>query len=186
MPQKDTGKKLEELVVEIDSRLEEASDPLQFSSPITEQEQKGNSRRCVLLACGKFNLAVPLEGVVEITNLPVMTTLPNLPRWIQGVVSVRGEVISVIDIAGYKGWTTATNLYGERLVVIQGDDIKIGLRADNVIGSKIIDFSSDIVQDLCSPQDESVQFSEGIEIDGRIYCLISPKRLLVEKKMTGL
>lgn len=186
MQQQDAGKKLEELVIEIDNRLEGASDSQQLSSFISEQVEEGDLRRCVLLACGDFDFAVPLEGVAEITGLSKITTLPNLPRWLQGVVNVRGEVVSVVNIVDYKGWTSAREILGERLVIIQHNDIKIGLRADTVVGSKLVDFTSDIVRDMVSSKNEMVQFSEGIEVDGRVYCLISPERLLAEKKMMEL
>lgn len=186
MQQQDTGKKLEELVIEIDNRLERAKDPQQLSSLIPEQKEDGDFRRCVLLSCGEIDLAVPLEGIAEITGLSNITTLPNLPRWIQGVTSVRGEVISIVDIRDYRGWPATRDLQGNRLVVIQHNNIKIGLRADIVVGSKLIDFTRDVLQDLISSNDKMVQFPEGVEVDRRIYCLISPEQLLTEKKMTEL
>lgn len=183
MQEQQTRKTIEELVVDIDRRLDQVDDHLQFTSPIAERDETGDKRRCVLMACGGLLFAVPLEGVSEIGGLPIMTSLPNLPYWIHGVVSLRGEVVSVVDIVGYYKWKTAAAASGDRLVVIHSDGVKIGMRADKIIGSANIDFTKDIIEKTASPEIEGIEYSKACKIEDQVFCLLNPEELLKEKRM---
>ncbi|MCI5151363.1 MAG: chemotaxis protein CheW, partial [Candidatus Electrothrix sp. MAN1_4] len=44
-------------------------------------------------------LALPLSLVVEVGELEDVRPLPFLPDWVQGLTNIRGEIVSVTDIA---------------------------------------------------------------------------------------
>lgn len=47
---------------------------------------------------GASELAIDIDSVQEIGELPVITRLPNLPQWIPGITQIRGEVLSAVDL----------------------------------------------------------------------------------------
>lgn len=55
----------------------------------------------MLFRVGGFWYAVPIEGVREIIQNLTVTPIPCVPESIHGVVSVRGEIVSVTDAATF-------------------------------------------------------------------------------------
>ena len=47
--------------------------------------------------------ALPLARVREVDRLPSITPLPNVPAWVLGAANLRGEIISVVDLAAFLG-----------------------------------------------------------------------------------
>jgi purine-binding chemotaxis protein CheW len=80
-------------------------------------------------------MAVPLARTVEIGHLPAVTPLPNLPGWVMGVSNVRGEIVSVVDLAGFFGLPPAAGGPARRmLVLVRQDEMKVGLMVDGIAG----------------------------------------------------
>ena len=47
----------------------------------------------------KDNLyCLPLSMVKEVISLPAITTVPDVPNFIRGLINLRGQIISVIDL----------------------------------------------------------------------------------------
>ncbi len=44
-------------------------------------------------------LAIPIDSVKELIELPEMTPVPMMPAFLRGVMNLRGSVIPVIDLA---------------------------------------------------------------------------------------
>lgn len=52
----------------------------------------------IAFVLGDHEMALSLDSIREIGYLPAVTPLPNLPGWIQGVIQIRGEILSVLDL----------------------------------------------------------------------------------------
>lgn len=174
---------LEDLIKKLDKQLDQADDSLTFVSPSTDTELGSQRQRCVLVEIGNARFIIPIAGVAEIGSLPQLTILPNLPYWIYGVVSLRGEVVSVIDLVGYFDWNTGMAGNGSRLVVIHHQGMKIGIRVDRVVGSVTLDMEKTVENEVPWPAGKGVTFPKGCIIDDEVYCLIDVPNLLKEKKM---
>ena len=48
---------------------------------------------------GASELAIDIDAVQEIGEIPAITRLPNLPHWILGITQIRGEVLSAVDFS---------------------------------------------------------------------------------------
>lgn len=174
---------LDDLIKKIDKQLALVDDSLSFVSPLGDMDLGGQKERCVLIAIGNARFIIPIAGVAEVGSLPQVTDLPNLPAWIYGVVSLRGEVVSVIDLVGYFDWKVGITGNGGRLVVIQHQEMKVGIRVDRIIGSVNIDLQENVERDVEWPAVDGVVFPEACTIDKEIYCVINVAKLLQEKKM---
>ncbi len=182
--QNNTQKKsLDELISGIDQTLDGIEDHLQFTPSLVDEERSGNQQRCVVVECGELKLLIPISNVAEIGDMPRLTTLPNIPFWVQGVTSLRGEIISVVDLAGYFDWQTGILMHGERIVVVQRGDVKVGVRVDRVAGSVSLDLMSIVEDNVMFPGDNNVIFNKGCQIGEDVYGVILPDQLLKEEKM---
>jgi len=88
-----------------------------------------------LLACqlDRARYAIPVERVREIVRMRPITPIPRTPDWLLGVISLRGEVVQVVDLRLSLGVAAAPAARGTRIVVLHGDDDRVaGVLVDEV------------------------------------------------------
>jgi purine-binding chemotaxis protein CheW len=73
---------------------------------------------------------IEIEKVVEILKSQKTYTLPELPAFLSGVITVRGEVLPLIDLRRRFG--IASTFKKERVIIVRSDNEKIGLVVDEV------------------------------------------------------
>src|SRR3972149_5433447 len=109
-----------------------------------EQEEKAGAGEIVevvefLLAHERY--AVASEYVREIFPLNDLTPVPCTPRFVLGIVNVRGQVLSVIDIKRFfdmpeKGLTDLN-----KVIILHSDDMEFGILADAIVGVRNLNLS---------------------------------------------
>ena len=80
--------------------------------------------------------AVLETSVTEAGRIPKITRVPRVPEWVRGVTSLRGEVLSVLDLRVFLG-LEPTSLHTGRLLVVrltprEDDELSLGLLVDSV------------------------------------------------------
>ncbi len=85
---------------------------------------------------------VPTSQVVEIIRMQPITFLPNLPKYVKGVINLRGKVVPVIDMR--LRFRKEEIEYGARtsIVIVEHGEMTVGL---------IVDFVKD-VRDIAKDQ----------------------------------
>lgn len=83
----------------------------------------------------KDNLyCMPLSMVKEVISLPTITSVPDVPDFIRGLINLRGQIISVIDLRKKLNMPTVSlNPKKTSIIISQIDDITIGAIVDDVI-----------------------------------------------------
>lgn len=77
--------------------------------------------------------AVPVERVREIVRMRPVTPIPRVPAALRGVISLRGEIVEVVDLRLQLGLTPTQPTRASRIIVLHGDDGKMsGLLVDAV------------------------------------------------------
>ncbi len=77
--------------------------------------------------------ALPIERVREIVRLRVLTAVPHVPPEVLGVISLRGEIVQVIDTRRRLGLAPAETARTNRVVVLNAEDGEVaGLLVDAV------------------------------------------------------
>jgi purine-binding chemotaxis protein CheW len=78
--------------------------------------------------------AVLVADVREVLKNYHLTTVPNTPDYILGVMSLRGAMMPVIDLCKRFGLAPRTNDEKSRIVVVSSADEEVGLLVDQVTG----------------------------------------------------
>ena len=47
---------------------------------------------------GRETFAVPIDMVHEIVRVPEITSVPDAPEYIEGVINLRGKIVSIVDL----------------------------------------------------------------------------------------
>lgn len=74
---------------------------------------------------------VDADAVREIVGFPGATRLPGAPPHVKGVVNLRGQLLTVVDISHRLTGTPATSSEGSTVVINSGDRV-LGLLVDDV------------------------------------------------------
>jgi purine-binding chemotaxis protein CheW len=73
-----------------------------------------------------------IMSVQEIIRPPKLSKVPRTPTYVQGIANLRGVVLPVIDMRPRFGMEHAEETDGTRVLVIDVEGVKIGLRVDRV------------------------------------------------------
>ena len=114
--------------------------------------------------------AVPVERVREIVRMRPVTPVPRTPEEVRGVISLRGEMIELIDLRRRLGLGSIEPSRRTRIIVTKtSDDEVVGLLVDAV--REVLRVSAEAIQpamgsdagavnDLCTFRDEFVSMIE--------------------------
>lgn len=94
---------------------------------------------CIQFVLGGIRAAVPLVHAAEIGRDPRFTPLPNLPAWLLGVSNVRGEIVSMVDLAAFLGLDRPRLLRKRRFIVVRNPEMRVGLVVDRILGIRSLD-----------------------------------------------
>lgn len=102
-------------------------------------EQVAPTRQFCVFRAGRERFCLPVLEVDEVVDWPLMTKVPLAPPFLMGVFNLRGTIIPVVDIAVTEGRRPGLLPRSVIVAVIsgveQGDDILLGIAADEVIGT---------------------------------------------------
>ena len=81
-------------------------------------------------------VAILLDEMSELFEVPHCTRLPRVKPWVRGVANVRGKLTPIIDFASFLGGRLQTAPKRQRVLLIERDGIAAGLIVDDVVGMK--------------------------------------------------
>jgi len=140
----------------------------------------GADLQFVVFRLGDDEFALPIEAVDEVARVPAQVTrLPKTPRFLEGVINLRGEVLPVIDQRRRFDMPPAADLEARRLIVVRTGQWRAGLIVDSV--SEVLRRPADDVEpapDLAGEPTRLVHGVLNLEATGRLILLLDPAELL--------
>jgi purine-binding chemotaxis protein CheW len=140
----------------------------------------GEERQFVVFRLGDDEFGLPIDAVDEVARVPdQITRLPKAPKFLEGVVNLRGEVLPVIDQRRRFDMPVLEKEGTRRLVVVRTEQHRAGLIVDSV--SEVLRcFAADIAPapDLTNEGVRLVSGVVSLERSGRIVLLLDPAELL--------
>lgn len=96
---------------------------------IEEDTQKGKYLTFVL---DNESYGIGINNVIEIIGIQPITLVPELPGYIKGIINLRGKIIPVMDVR--LRFKKTFREYNDRtcIIVVDIDDLSIGLIVDSV------------------------------------------------------
>lgn len=112
----------------------------------TEKEREKFSYVAVITV-GNESFGIAVKSFVEVVKTPSITRVPDLPEWISGIVQIRGELITVVDMARW--FRIASSGKCDLLAIVAGPPGLLGLQIETTVGFRIV-YADEIVQTLKS------------------------------------
>ena len=93
----------------------------------------------VAFRLGEMRLVTPLDHVLEVIPPPSVTVVPGVKSWVKGVANVRGNLITIIDMAEYFGKSPVFLDSSARLMIMNIPGLNAGLLVNEVLGLRHFD-----------------------------------------------
>ena len=105
---------------------------MQKNGALPTSEEKKVIQLIVFLA-GNEEFGVPIYAVREIIKMSPITPIPDSPDFIRGIINVRGEIVTVIDVKARFSLPPNKNNDPKHIVVTKQEEGLFGLVVDEVI-----------------------------------------------------
>jgi purine-binding chemotaxis protein CheW len=128
---------------------------------------------------GRETFGVPIEMVLEIVRVPEITFVPDSPDYIEGVINLRGKIVSIVDLRKRFGEREITNNDKKnRILVAEIDGRMIGLIVD--AASEVLKLPASEVEPPPNVfSDDELNYVTGVgKLGGRLIILINLSKIL--------
>ena len=135
---------------------------------------------------GRETFGLPISAVREIIRVPEITSVPNAPEYIEGVINLRGRIIPVVDLRKRLGLKLPGLNKENRIVVVELETRPIGLIVSSA--SEVLRVaSSEIEEPHHVFLDSGMNYISGVgKLNGRLVILLDLQRILQGEGLAGL
>jgi len=127
---------------------------------MSKNETNNNGGKYLTFALGKEEYGLEILKVREIIGYMDITTVPRTPSYVKGVINLRGQVISVVDLRAKFAMAPAERTEQTCIIVVEirsaGRKLNTGIIVDRV--SEVLDVSGDQIED-------APEFGSSVESD---------------------
>jgi len=147
---------------------------------VTETRHSGMNRELHIVGfqIGRETYGVPIAALHEIVRVPEITAVPDAPDYMEGVINLRGKIVSVIDLRKRLGAKETVSGKRNRILVIEYGGRLCGLMVDSA--SEVLKVpASDIEPSSAVFQDGGLNCVTGLgKYQGRLIVLLDVTKLL--------
>ena len=104
------------------------------------KDEKAGGERIAVVEFGLAGerYAVESRYVREVLPFRKLALIPCTPSFVLGVIDVRGEILSVIDLGVFFELPRAAATPGAKIIVLESTEMELGIAADVVAGARSI------------------------------------------------
>lgn len=146
-----------------------------------------NDLHLVGFRVGKETFGVPIHLVHEIVRVPEVTAVPDTPDYVEGVINLRGKIVSIVDLRKRFGAPQIASDKKNRILVAEVDGKMVGL---------VVDAASEVLKlppgDVEAPptgvcEEGDVNYVTGVgKLNGRLIILVDVKKILSRGELRHL
>ena len=127
---------------------------------------------------GRETYGVPITSLHEIVRVPEITAVPDAPDYLEGVINLRGKIVSVMDLRKRFGDPNAKIGKQNRILVVEHAGRLAGLIVDSA--SEVLKISADAVEaPPAAFQEGGLNCVTGLgKVAGRLVVLLDMSKLL--------
>jgi purine-binding chemotaxis protein CheW len=135
---------------------------------------------------GKETFGVPIGLVHEIVRVPDITAVPDAPDYIEGVINLRGKIVSIVDLRKRFGEAHIERSRKNRILVAEIQSKMVGL---------IVDAASEVIRlpeaEIEAPpevfEESELKYVTGVgKMNGRLVILVDLTKILQRGELRRL
>lgn len=109
-------------------------------------EESHHVERFLEFSLGEEDYAIPLLMVKEVISIPETTPIPKAPKHFIGLMNLRGQVISIVDLRNKLTIKPKENTSDSAVIIVDFQGINIGVIVDSI--NKVLAFSVHEIQEM--------------------------------------
>jgi purine-binding chemotaxis protein CheW len=132
---------------------------------------------------GRETYGVPITSLHEIVRVPEITAVPDAPDYLEGVINLRGKIVSVMDLRKRFGDKQAKLKRQNRILVVEHSGKLAGLIVDSA--SEVLKIpSEDVEAPPAAFQEGGLNCVTGLgKVRGRLIVLLDMNKLLAPSSL---
>lgn len=151
-----------------------------------DEEKKTKDLQLVVFHLTDEEYAVPIIQVHEIIKPTEITRIPGMPKFVEGVINLRGKVIPVIDIRKRFNLEQKEQDEGTRIIVVDVGIQTVGLTVDSV--TEVLKLSSESIDPVpVTIARISSEYLKGIgKLKERLIIILDLEKMLTDIERISL
>jgi purine-binding chemotaxis protein CheW len=135
---------------------------------------------------GRETFGVPINMVHEIVRVPDITAVPDSPEYIEGVINLRGKIVSIVDLRKRFGEKQITRSKKNRILVVEVETKMVGLIVD--AASEVLKMAATHVEAPPNVFEEGeLNYVTGVgKLNDRLIILIDLNKILQKGELRRL
>lgn len=131
------------------------------------------TRQLVVFSLGDEEYALPIADVHEIIRYTEPRSVASSVDWVRGVISLRGKIVPVYDLASRLGCTAGDDVDERKIVIVEAATQLAGVVVDDV--TEVITVDADQLERIPSADEAAIDAI--VKLDDRLIVLLSPAGL---------
>ena len=128
------------------------------------------TRQLVVFSLGDEEYALPIADVHEIIRYTEPRSVASSVDWVRGVISLRGKIVPVYDLASRLGCAGGEDVAEQKIVIVEAAAQLAGVVVDDV--AEVITVDSDQLERV--PSADVAAIDAIVKLDERLIVLLSP------------
>jgi len=95
-------------------------------------------RKYIFFSLNHQKFAVDIENIGGVTEFEEITEIPNKPDYIEGIISLRGEIVTILNLQNIFNIEKSEPTESSRFILIQHKNSTYGLIVDEVTRVQVI------------------------------------------------
>jgi purine-binding chemotaxis protein CheW len=135
---------------------------------------------------GRETYGVPITSLHEIVRVPEITAVPDAPDYLEGVINLRGKIVSVIDLRKRFGQRSAVIDRRSRILVVEHRGRLAGMIVDSA--SEVLKIpESEIEAAPAMMQEGGLDCVTGLgKYKGRLIILLDISKILAARELQNV
>ena len=130
--------------------------------------EQSTTRQLVVFSLGEEEYALPINQVQEIIRYTEPRAVASDEAWIRGVISLRGKIVPVVDLASRLGLGNGDKVSG-KIVIVETGSVTAGIIVDDV--DEVLTIEDGQLDDVPAAGSDSI---EGIaKVEDRLVVLLN-------------
>lgn len=126
-----------------------------------EKKLKESGLRYLEFNIGTEKYGVELLTVIEVISIPETTPLPNSPKYINGIMNLRGQIITVVDLRTKLSIEPLPEQNESATIIVKVNNVQIGVTVDSI--NKVINvMPSDLSEIVSTSKNKNSKFINSI------------------------
>ncbi len=129
----------------------------------------------MIFAVGAREYALDVTAIVEVVRMVALTTLPDAPDWLAGVVNLRGHVIAVMDLRRRLALPALAPHRNTPIIIAQAAGEQFGIIVDRLV--EVIDLPGASVEQITGALPAHFAVHRLAHLDQRVVMVLDTTQL---------